>query len=133
MLYGRSKLEGVKPDLIRVVERAAEVCTFDVLVTEGVRTKERQASLYAQGRTAPGKKVTWTMNSKHITGDAVDVVPYVDKKIDWDDVILFVTLGEAMLAAAKELSVLIRWGYDWDGDGILKEKGEYDGPHYEIV
>lgn len=44
------------------------------LVLETKRSKERQAWLYAQGRTRPGNIVTWTMNSIHITGFAVDLV-----------------------------------------------------------
>ena len=57
-----SKLEGVHPDMIKVVERAIQLSQQDFTVIEGVRTPERQAELYAQGRTKPGNKVTWTMH-----------------------------------------------------------------------
>lgn len=40
-----------------------------------VRTPDQQAGLYAQGRTAPGPVVTNTLNSNHLTGNAMDVVP----------------------------------------------------------
>jgi hypothetical protein len=131
MIYNEAKLKGVSEKLVGVVRKVAT--SQDVIITEGVRTKERQEQLFAQGRTTPGPKVTWTLNSKHITGDAVDVCPYVDGKINWNDTIGFVTLGKAMLSAAKELGVSIRWGYDWDGDGTLMEKGESDGPHFEVI
>ena len=134
MLNERSikALEGVNEQLVKVVARASDLVPFSILVIEGVRTLERQQTLYAQGRTKPGKIVTWTLKSKHIEGKAVDVVPLIDKKIPWDDVLLFVVLGEAMMDAAKELGVNIRWGFDWDGDGVYREKGETDGPHFEL-
>ena len=53
------------------------------LITCTRRTIEEQKSLYAQGRTKPGKKVTWTLKSKHINGDAFDFVIMVDGKPDW--------------------------------------------------
>ncbi len=133
MLYGKEKLKEVNASLANVVALAATRSPFDVIVTEGRRSRERQAELYAQGRTKPGKIVTWTLNSKHIDGKAVDVCPYVNKKIPWEDKLLFVSLGREMLSAADELNVKIRWGYDWDGDGSLMEKGETDGPHFELV
>lgn len=132
MLNGIGKLKGVKIDLIRVIEKAADVMPFDLLITEGVRTKEQQQKLYAQGRTRPGKVVTWTLDSKHITGDAVDVVPLVNNNIPWNDTLLFITMGKTILQVADDLGIKMRWGYDWDRDGIVMEKGEHDGPHFEL-
>lgn len=129
----RERIKGVDEKLVKVVEKASGMVPFPTRVIEGVRTQQRQEELYAQGRTKPGKIVTWTLNSKHIEGKAVDFVPFVNGAIPWNDVLLFTVLGKAMLEAAKELDVPIRWGYDWDGDGKLMEKGEYDGPHYELA
>lgn len=128
----KEKIKGVDERLVKVVERMSNLVPFPVRVIEGVRTKEQQEALYAQGRTKPGKIVTWTLNSKHIEGKAVDVVPFVKNTIPWNDVLLFVTMGKAMFQAAEEEGVSIRWGYDWDGDGKIMEKGEYDGPHFEL-
>lgn len=132
------RLEGVHPDLRKVVEAAARSIAFPILVIEGVRSAERQRELYAQGRTKPGKIVTWTMNSRHIVqqsgyGCAVDIAP-VGKAggIEWGDVAKFDAIGKAMTKAGAELGIPVRWGYDWDGDGKLREKGEYDGPHFEL-
>lgn len=133
MLHGTNKLEGVDGRLVDIVKRAAVEIPFDVLVVEGLRSKERQASLYAQGRTKPGKIVTWTLDSKHILGLAVDLAPYVNRVILWEDPLLFVVIGKAMTQAAKDAGVKIKWGFDWDMDGVLREKGETDGPHFELV
>lgn len=132
-LVNEGRLTGVNADLIRVVQAAAKALPFDLCVVEGVRTKARQAELYAQGRTKPGKIVTWTMQSKHILGRAVDLAPYVGGKIDWNDLAKFRQINKAMMAAAKERDIQIRWGRDWDRDGVEGEKGEYDGPHWELV
>lgn len=132
----RERLGGVHPNLVKIVKRAIELTTVDFMVLEGVRTEARQKELYAQGRTTPGKIVTWTMNSKHRIqpdgfGHAVDLVPY---PIDWEDPIKFDTIALAMKSAACELGLenRLRWGADWDQDGNPREKGELDSPHFEI-
>lgn len=124
-----ARLQGVDETLVNVVKRAIEISEVDFTVMEGVRTLERQRELYAQGRTAPGKIVTWTMKSRHIEGKAVDLVPY---PLDWNDLEKFNKIKDAMFQAARELDVNLRWGADWDGDGKYREKGEYDSPHFEI-
>lgn len=135
----RARLKGVHPDLVRVVERAITISSVDFSVLEGVRTPERQKSLYAQGRTAPGPKVTWTKTSNHFVnsrtgyGHAVDLVPY---PVDWEGPVRFPkfdAISKAMFAAAKIEGVAIRWGADWDGDGNPRERGETDSPHFELV
>lgn len=134
----RKRLIGVDRRLVEVVERAFEL--FDtkgygarLMVVEGLRTKARQAELYAQGRTAPGKVVTWTLNSKHIDGLAVDCAPCEAGKIIWDEPRLFDAMAFAFKLAADEVGVSVRWGADWDGDGKPREKGESDSPHFELV
>lgn len=131
----RTRLSGVHPKLVQVVERAIEISKVDFKVVEGVRTPERQKELYAQGRTKPGPKVTWTLNSNHFKkvdgfGHAVDLLP---APYDWKDTKPFDVMAEAMFAAAKELGVVIRWGANWDQDGKPREKGESDSPHWELA
>ena len=130
----QSKLVGVHPDLAKVVRRAIEISPVDFKVIEGVRTPERQRQLYAQGRTKPGPVVTWTLKSNHFKqadgyGHAVDLLP---APYDWKASGPFDAMAKAMLAAAKELGVGLRWGKDWDGDGVIGEKGEGDSPHFEL-
>lgn len=132
----RTRLQGVHPDLIRVVERAIQLSRQDFTVLEGVRTLERQKQLYAQGRTKPGPKVTWTLNSRHFVdpktgyGHAVDLAPF---PIDWSELTKFDAISRAMFDAAKELGIAIRWGADWDRDGKPRERGESDSPHFELA
>jgi peptidoglycan LD-endopeptidase CwlK len=131
-----ARLEGVHPDLVKVVKRAIELSTVDFMVLEGVRTPARQKELYAQGRTKPGPKVTWTLNSNHFVkpstgfGHAVDLVPY---PVDWTDLKKFDAMSKAMFAAAKDVGIPIRWGKDWNSNGKPGEKGETDSPHFELL
>lgn len=126
-------LEGVHPKMVAVVKRALELSTVDFTVIEGVRTQARQRQLYAQGRTAPGKKVTWTLTSNHFVnprtgfGHAVDLFPGT-----WEDLSKFNAMAKAMFQAANELNIPIRWGADWDRDGKPRERGETDSPHFEL-
>jgi len=109
-----SSLSGVHPDMVAVVKRAIEITEVDFTVIEGLRSVERQRSLLDDGKST-------TMNSRHITGHAVDMVPY---PVDWNDLARFETMAEAMDRAASELSVPIVWGGDW--------KTFYDAPHFEL-
>ena len=65
------KLVGVNPNLVAVVKRAIQLSDVDFRVTEGLRTKARQTELLKQGKTQ-------TMNSRHLTGHAVDLVAIVN-------------------------------------------------------
>ena len=141
------RLKGVDERLVKVVKRAIEISPIDFMVLEGVRSKEQCMINYGKGRTAaqcsakgvPTKyaqpsaaKVTWLNNpfaSKHVSGKAVDLVPY---PVDWNDLKKFDAIAQAMLQAAKELGVTIRWGADWNANGKPRERGESDSPHFEI-
>lgn len=119
----RQRLATVNPTLQAVVQRAFETVPFDVTVIEGIRSKERQAQLVKQGASK-------TMNSKHLTGNAVDLAPY---PVDWNNKERFNTLAAHVLAAAKELGVKVRWGGDWNQNGDWKDERFYDGPHFELL
>lgn len=131
----RARLKGVHPDMVRVLERAIQITKQDFGITCGVRTKQEQAALYAQGRTKPGPIVTWTLNSRHLPGPdslgrAVDVAP---APVDWNTPSKFDAIADAILTAAKELGIEVRWGADWDQDGNPRERGESDSPHFELA
>jgi peptidoglycan L-alanyl-D-glutamate endopeptidase CwlK len=107
------KLTGVDAQLCNVVRRAAGKANFDITVSEGLRTKERQAQLFKE-------KKTKTMNSKHLVGKAVDLYPLsCDGMINWNG---FSGLVRVMKEAASELGVKITCGYDWG----------WDKPHFEL-
>ena len=132
-LFKPERLDDIDKTLAAVVRHAAEGLPFDLIVVEGRRSKARQADLYAQGRTKPGKVVTWTLKSKHIDGQAVDLAPMKGGAIDWTSLKKFDAINTAMQGAALALKVKIRWGADWNQNGKIRERGETDSPHWELV
>lgn len=113
-----SSLNGIHPDLRRVIDRALQDGPLDFAVIEGLRTKKRQEQLVASGASQ-------TMNSRHLTGHAVDLLP-LDPitgkgEFSWP---LYDELGPAVKTAAKKEGVPIVWGGDWTS---FK-----DGPHFEL-
>lgn len=138
------ELEGVKPELVQVVHTAIELTSIDFGVTQGLRTVAEQRQLVAKGASQ-------TMKSKHLTGDAVDVVAYIGSRISWEQN-LYDNIADAFKAAAIEHDVKMRWGAAWhipdirEWDGTMQDAmDEYidlrrsqgrrpfiDGPHFEL-
>ncbi|ARQ01875.1 M15 family metallopeptidase [Pseudorhodoplanes sinuspersici] len=117
----RARLNGVHPDLVRVVDRAAETSDVEFTVLEGVRTTERQKQLVAKGASQ-------TMNSRHIKaangfGHAVDLAPLINGQVSWDWP-LYHKLCPIVKDAAEQEGVAIEWGGDW--------KQFKDGPHWQL-
>lgn len=111
-----SNLIGVHPDLVKVVRRALELTPIDFKVIEGRRTLERQRELVKAGASQ-------TLNSRHLTGHAVDMVPLPDGKVSWEWK-YFYPMAEAMKQAAAELGIAVEWGGHWT---TFK-----DGPHFQL-
>lgn len=112
----RDRMKGVHPDLVAVVEAAILISPIDFMITEGLRTRQRQAELVKAGASR-------TMNSRHLTGHAVDICALVGGRVRWDWP-LYPRVAEAFKAAALKAGVPITWGGDWPR---LR-----DGPHYEL-
>ena len=138
------KLQGVHPDLVKVVHRAFEITTRNFRVTEGLRSPERQKQLIKEGKSR-------VMKSRHLSGHAVDVVALFDKgAVSWDFK-HYLEIANAFAQAAQELSIPIRWGGCWqvingkspaDIDGMCKHYTAechrvgkvplIDGVHFEL-
>jgi peptidoglycan L-alanyl-D-glutamate endopeptidase CwlK len=112
----KDRLSGVHPDLVAIVKRAIEISTVDFAVLEGVRSKTRQEQLVAAGASQ-------TMNSRHLTGHAVDLGAMIAGTVRWDWPLYF-KVADAMKKAAAELGTSLEWGGDW-----RKFK---DGPHFQL-
>jgi len=110
------RLSGVHPDLVAVVKLAIELSDIDFQVIEGVRSKTRQEQLFKAGASQ-------TLNSRHLTGHAVDLAALVNDSIRWDWPLYF-KIADAMKKAATQLKIKIVWGGDW--------KTFKDGPHFEL-
>lgn len=113
----QNNLNDVHQDLVRVVYLALTFSEYDFVVIEGVRSLIRQKELMKEGKSK-------TLNSRHLTGHAVDIVPLVNGVIPWQDWSAFGSVAKAMKKAAHQLGVSINWGGDW--------VSFRDGPHYEL-
>ena len=139
-----SRLVGVNEQLIKLVETAILTTPIDFGVNEGLRTIERQKHLVDIG-------ASHTMNSKHITGQAVDLIPYIEGTVRWEWP-LYYTLAEHIRSVAKDLDISLRWGGAWDvytfthtvtpckelvanyvkRCKVKKQIAFIDGPHFEL-
>jgi peptidoglycan L-alanyl-D-glutamate endopeptidase CwlK len=116
------RLKGVHPDLVLLVKAVRAFTPFIVL--EGLRTRERQRELVNIGASR-------TMNSRHLTGHAVDLGYWLDDgdgkvengEVRWDWP-LYHQQARWVKQVAADLGVAITWGGDW--------KGFPDGPHFEL-
>lgn len=127
-----------------VVKRAIQITPVDFMVGQGKRTLDEQRALYGKGRSVaqlvargfnaldavkyskPAEaQVTWTMNSNHLSGRAVDLWVWKNGGISWEtkggD---YAKIAVAMKQAAMELCHVIVWGGDWTSTK--------DYPHFEL-
>jgi peptidoglycan LD-endopeptidase CwlK len=112
-----AKLKGLHPDLVRVIKRAAMTPNVNFRVIEGMRTLERQRELVRKGASK-------TMNSRHLTGHAIDIAPIDDDgQVSWAWP-LYYPLAKAVKEAARVEGVSIEWGGDW--------RSFKDGPHWQL-
>lgn len=137
------ELQGVHPDLVRMVHRAIELTVQDFGVHDGLRTLAEQQKNVAAG-------VSQTLDSRHLTGHAVDLVPYINGKLRWEWGPIY-RIADAVRLAARELGVPLRWGGAWDIEftastdhtedlvadysarrRAANKKAFLDGPHFEL-
>ena len=138
-------MDGVKDKLHTVVCSAIRLSNVDFGVICGLRTEEEQRALLSKGATQ-------TMKSKHLTGDAVDLMAYVGSRASWE-LNLYDDIADAIKVAAIEHDVPIKWGAAWsvgniaEWDGSMEEamnsyidlrrsegrRPFIDGPHFELM
>jgi len=126
-----SKLHpSVRDEVTKIINECNEILTgkADVRISQGLRTFEEQNALYAQGRTAPGKKVTNAKGGQsiHNYGFAVDIVMIIDGKTaswdtakDWD--------GDKQADWMECVQVFKKYGWSWGGDWAKFK----DMPHFD--
>ena len=111
------RLEGVHPDLVEVITESIKRVPVDFGISEGMRTVERQKELVASGAST-------TMNSRHLTGHAIDFFAVVAGEVRWDWP-LYHQIADVIIEVAKELDVSISAG--------AKLKNFPDGPHVQLA
>ena len=130
----RERIKDIKPVLITILEEGIKDSPYDFGIPGdgGHRTATRQMELYARGRTTeeledkgivgiegrPDKsRITWTLNSYHMTGNAFDIYAYVDGRASWDRKYLE-PIARHLIEVASKHGIVLNWGYDlWKKDG----------------
>ena len=125
----KNKLMSCHDDLQKVAMLAIMISEVDFGISCGYRSPERQSELYAQGRTEPGKIVTYRdgYNKKskhnHILALAFDVYAWIDGRANWNPE-YYLKIAEAIKLSADTFDIKIKWGGDW--------QSFKDYPHFEI-
>jgi peptidoglycan L-alanyl-D-glutamate endopeptidase CwlK len=101
---------------VKVIEEAIKESPLDFSITEGLRTKERQQELFSAGKSQ-------TMNSRHLTGKAVDIAVIKNGTVTWE-LKYYRIVTDHIKKVAKELDIPIVCGIDWTSF--------VDGPHIEL-
>ena len=114
-------VQGLHPDLLKVVARASEISDQDFQVVPGnggMRSKSMQRKLKEKGASR-------AVLGRHTFGYAIDLVP-VDAKgrVDFENLAGFDEIMRSMKQASEELGVPIDWGGSW--------KRLVDKPHFEL-
>jgi peptidoglycan LD-endopeptidase CwlK len=138
-----AELEGVDEGLVAVCHRALELSRIDFGVYDGLRTPDEQRLLVQTG-------VSQTLNSKHLTGQAVDLVPFIGGRFRWEWKPIF-EIAAAVRLAAVEQDIRIIWGGSWTEltnttespesmylNYIRRKQAEgekpfADGPHMQLI
>jgi peptidoglycan L-alanyl-D-glutamate endopeptidase CwlK len=124
------KLKTCDKRLQAVALLAIQLSEIDFGISEGERSIERQQELYEQGRTKPGKIVTWVdgvrRKSQHnySPSRAFDVFAWVDG-VTWEEGHYY-EIARAVKEASYTLNIPITWGGDWP-------KMKRDLPHYQLA
>lgn len=110
------RLQGVHPELVLIASRALLYSEVDFGISDGLRELSTQKRYVAEGKSK-------TLKSKHLTGDAIDVVAYVYGKANWSWP-YYEKINEAFQRAASELGIKIQWGGNWERfkDGVHFER-----------
>ena len=108
-------MEGVDERLVAVANLAIQNTSVDFGVICGLRTIEEQRVLFDKGASK-------TMKSKHIDGNALDLMAYIGSRGSWE-LKLYDNIGDAMIEAAKEVGVGLRWGAAWHWPDVRTWKG----------
>lgn len=123
----QSKLIGVSKPLVELVNRALEISEADFAVIEGLRSIEKQKENVRNG-------VSQTMKSKHLTGQAIDILPSSIKPgMKWE-LHHFYPVLDAFYRAGEEKGITLRFGINWKSDPSLPIETKFiDAPHIELV
>ena len=138
----QSKLNTCHEDLNKIMTLAISRSDIDFGISEGHRTLERQYQLFLEGKSKIDGLDKKGKHNLH-PSEAVDIYVYhtnreVQRKLIYDKKHL-AYIGGIIQTCAKELLAkgevthIIRWGANWDSDGVIDYDQSFDDfPHFEL-
>lgn len=139
----KTRLATCHNDLQKVLQLAISRSRIDFGISEGHRSLKRQKQLFDEGRSKiDGIKKKGKHN--YHPSLAADIYiyhpdPEVRSKLLYDKPSLCYIAGVIISCAGEllekdEISHSIRWGGNWDRDGIILQDQSFDDlPHFELV
>lgn len=119
-----ARLRAAHPLLQRLFEAVA--ARTPIIILESQRGRAAQEEAFRKG------------NSKAHFGDSAHnwnpsvALDVASKPLDWNDRKAFIALSVVVFDEARRLNIPIRWGGDWNGNGVLTDEKLSDLPHYEL-
>ena len=134
----KSKLSTCHKDIQLIMNEAIKITNVDFGIAEGYRSIEKQQQYFKEGKS---KIDGVNKKGKHNYSPslAVDIYPYFENGAKWDNEHLSYLSGiihavSEMLLTDGKISHKVRWGGNWDMDGvILIDQSFDDRPHFELV
>ena len=138
-VYGRASSrnrDSCAPPLIKVMDLGLKMSPVDISIVSGFRDEDVQNLLFRQGAS----KKPWPMSEHNFMLDgkphskAFDFAPHLGReiRIPWSDTHLFAVVAGVFFSAAKKLNVKLRWGGDWNMNGLTTDQTFMDWGHLEI-
>jgi peptidoglycan L-alanyl-D-glutamate endopeptidase CwlK len=130
-------------DLQKIAIETRKICAIDFSIVEGERTVEKQLEYFLGGQSdLDPRNPDHLKSAKHIRkpSEALDFCAYVSGQpaLAYDAehctyiAACMLTVAE-FLFAKGEISHKLRWGGNWDNDGvILRDQKLWDRPHVEL-
>ncbi len=132
------RLATCNKDIQVIMNESISISNVDFGIAEGERSLEKQLQYFNEGKS---KIDGVRKKSKHNYSPslAVDIYPYFNSGAKWDNEHLSYLSGiihavSEMLYSSGKIKHKIRWGGNWDMDGIiLLDQSFDDRPHFELV
>jgi peptidoglycan L-alanyl-D-glutamate endopeptidase CwlK len=134
----RERLQTCHPDLILIMNEALRASMIDFGIAEGHRSVEKQQQYYKEGKTTIDG-VNKKGKHNYMPSLAVDVYAYVDGRASWTerDLNYLAGLFDGIAHELRKDELIthgIRWGGNWDMDGVILDDQEFDDlPHIELI
>lgn len=129
------KLDTCHKDIQEISYRALLLSPYDFTIVHGWRDEDTQNMLVESGvsRTPWPESKHNHINTGLPCSLAVDFAPWVNNGIPWRETHIFAVIAGCYFSAASYAGIDIRWGGDWDSDGLTSDQTLLDYGHVELI